>query len=83
MTATDAENDPLTYEWNVVAESTTTGVGGEAEGVPPNLPECTAGQSGAKITVTAPSKPGAYRLFVTVRDGKGGASKDNIPFQVQ
>ena len=29
-----------------------------------------------------PPQPGAYRLFVTVRDGKGGASEDNVPFQV-
>ena len=81
--ATDAENDPLTYEWNVVAESTTTGVGGEAEAAPPSLPECTAGQTGAQATIKAPTKPGAYRLFVTVRDGKGGASKDNVPFLVK
>jgi len=81
--ATDPENDPLTYEWNVVTESTTTGVGGEAEAAPPTLPECTAGQTGAQATIKVPAKPGAYRLFVTVRDGKGGASKDNVPFLVK
>jgi hypothetical protein len=79
----DSENDPLTYEWEVVAESTDKKAGGDAEKAPPAIPECTAGQQGAAITVKAPAKSGAYRLFVTVRDGKGGASKDNLPFFVQ
>ena len=79
----DAENDPLSYEWEVVAESTDKKGGGDAEQAPPTIPECTAGQKGAAIQVKAPAKSGAYRLFVTVRDGKGGASKDNLPFFVQ
>lgn len=83
VTAEDPENDPLTYEWMVVAEQTVHGQGGSFEPTPPNVPECTAGQSGASITVKVPAKPGAYRLFVTVKDGKGGASEDNIPFQVK
>ena len=83
VTAEDPENDPLTYEWTVVAEQTVHGVGGEDEPLTPSLPECTAGQSGPGITVKVPSKPGAYRLFCKVTDGKGGASKDNIPFQVK
>ena len=83
ITAEDSENDPLTYEWLVVAEQTVHGQGGSDEPVPPSFPECTAGQSGASITVKVPTKPGEYRLFVTVKDGKGGASKDNITFQVK
>lgn len=83
VTAEDAEKDPLTYEWMVVEEATVHGQGGSFEPTPPNVPECTAGQAGADITVKVPTKPGAYRLFVTVKDGKGGASKDNIPFQVK
>ena len=83
VTADDPENDTLAYEWMVVQEATVHGQGGSFEPTPSNVPECTAGQAGASITVKVPAKPGAYRLFVTVRDGKGGAAKDNIPFQVK
>ena len=83
VSAVDPEGDPLTYEWAVTAESTDRKVGGDAESAPPSFAECTAGQQGASINVKVPTKPGAYRLFITVRDGKGGASEDNVPFLVQ
>jgi hypothetical protein len=83
ITAEDPENDPLTYEWMVVAEQTVHGQGGSAEPIPPSFPECTTGQNGPQATIKVPTKPGDYRLFVTVKDGKGGASKDNIPFEVK
>lgn len=83
VTAEDPESDPITYQWLVVAQSTVHGQGGSFEPVPPSFPECTAGQTGPQATIHIPTKPGGYRLFVTVRDGKGGASEDNIPFLVQ
>lgn len=83
ITAKDFEGDPLTLEWEVVAESTDTKVGGDTESVPPSLPEAIVSHEGMGVTFRAPQKPGGYRLFVTVRDGKGGASKDNFPFLVK
>ena len=82
VAASDFENDPLQYEWAVFAESKDVKVGGDKESTPPAFPECITGKPGAEATVKAPGKPGAYRLFVTVRDGHGGASRDNIPFLV-
>ncbi len=79
---TDAENDPLTFEWKVVAESTDRQEGGDAEKAPPTVPDCVTDADGPQTKVRAPMRPGAYRLFVTVRDGKGGASEDNVPFLV-
>jgi hypothetical protein len=81
--AKEYQNLPLSYEWSVYAESTVHGEGGEAEPVPPKFPECIVSGTGSEATIKTPSKPGAYRLFVTVRNGKGGASKDNVPFYVQ
>lgn len=83
ITAVDPENDPLAVTWEVVAESTDTKVGGDKESAPPSFPDAIISQQGLGVTFRAPQKPGNYRLFVTVRDGKGGASKDNFPFQVK
>jgi hypothetical protein len=80
--ASDAESDPLTYAWSVVAESTDHREGGDEESVPPSFPECIAANGTNQATIKVPSKPGAYRLFITVLDGKGGASTDNVPFLV-
>ncbi|XHR27263.1 MAG: glycoside hydrolase family 2 TIM barrel-domain containing protein [Chthoniobacteraceae bacterium] len=80
--AEDPEGDPLQYEWAVTEESKDLQVGGDTESEPPSLPECILTSDEGNVNLRIPSKPGAYRLFVTVRDGKGSASKDNIPFQV-
>lgn len=77
------ERNPLKIEWEVRAESTDRKVGGDAEAEPPAFPECIVRQQNTQATIRAPRKPGAYRLFVTVRDGQGGASKDNFPFFVK
>lgn len=41
------------------------------------------GSVGKPFTLALPKEPGAYRLFVYVRDGKGGAATANFPFQVK
>ena len=83
IAATDPEHDPLAVSWEVVAESTDTHVGGDKESVPATFPEAIIAKQDFGVTFRAPQKPGAYRLFVTVRDGKGGASKDNFAFLVK
>jgi len=74
----DRDNDALTYEWTVMAESKDIKHGGDAESVPPSFPEAVEAV-GPECTVTFPP-PGDYRLFLVVRDGQGGASTANIPF---
>lgn len=81
--ATDADNDPLAYEWIVVEESRKTGVGGDYEDTPPARPECLVAQKENQVTLKTPAEAGAYRLFLTVRDGRGAASTANIPFAVR
>ena len=46
------------------------------------VPGSIISQADGKVTIKTPEKPGAYRLFVIVRDGHGGASADNVPFRV-
>lgn len=79
---TDPEGDPLKFEWSVREESTDRKSGGDAESEPPSVPGSIVSPDGPRVTVKTPAKPGSYRLFVIVRDGKGGASADNIPFRV-
>jgi len=80
--ATDPGGHPLQYEWSVTEENKVAGVGGDAEAVPPSHPECLTGQPGATLAFTAPTKPGAYRLFLTVRNDQGCATTANVPFEV-
>jgi hypothetical protein len=81
--AIDPGQAPLQYEWSVIEESTANGVGGDAEAVPASHPECITGTPDKSLSFTTPSKPGAYRLFLTIRNGKGGATTANVPFLVQ
>ncbi len=82
VNAEDPERDALAYTWQVIAESTDRKTGGAAEAAPPIIAGCIISPSGSKVTVRTPDQPGAYRLFVTVRDGQGGACTENVPFYV-
>lgn len=75
----DRDNDKLSYEWTVMAESKDIKHGGDAESVPPTFPDAVSSGDGPECTVAFPPK-GDYRLFLVVRDGKGGASTANLPF---
>lgn len=81
--AIDPGNNPLQYEWSVVDENKTIGVGGEAEPVPVSHPECITGPQDKAISFTTPKEPGAYRLFLVIRNGKNGATTANVPFLVK
>jgi hypothetical protein len=83
VTATDAENDPLTYEWIVQSESTDRRIGGDREAAPAEHPDCLVRSDGPRATVRMPAAPGAYRLFVYVRDNNGGGCSENAAFFVQ
>ncbi len=83
VVASDRKNDNLTFEYEVMAESTDLKVGGDAERKPPSFPEAVREISDGKLEVIMPRKKGAYRLFVTVRDGKDAASRDNYCFLVE
>ena len=80
----DREGDALSYRWDIRAESSDRRVGGDAEAVPPSFPDAIEeGQGSARIEFRTPSQPGAYRVFVTAYDGKGGAAVHNLPFFVE
>lgn len=83
LEATDPEGDDLRWEWIVTAESTDTKVGGDREAEPLSFPDCLVSAAKGEAVIRTPAKPGNYRLFAIVRDGKGGASAENFCFRVE
>ena len=80
--AEDPDQDPLAYSWEVMEESKERKVGGDAESIPSRVPGLIADPRKSEITLKAPEKAGAYRLFAYVYDGNGHAAHANIPFYV-
>ena len=82
VAASDPEGDALTYRWEVMEESTETKIGGDAESKPAHVAGVIDDPARSEISLKAPAKPGAYRLFAYVFDGQGHAAHVNIPFHV-
>ena len=80
--ATDGNHNSLTYKWEVMEECTDLKAGGDIESKPKSLPGLVRTAEDGKIVLKTPSRPGAYRLFAYIFDGKGHAAHVNIPFYV-
>jgi hypothetical protein len=80
--ATDGNHYALTYTWEVMPESTDLKTGGDFEARPRELPELIQSDGHGGITLKAPDKAGAYRLYAYIFDGKGHAAHVNVPFYV-
>ncbi|MEO0471731.1 MAG: glycoside hydrolase family 2 TIM barrel-domain containing protein [Bacteroidota bacterium] len=79
----DRESDSLSFVWHLEPEGNYAGMtGGDKETRPDSIPGMLQHALQAKTTLTVPEKTGAYRLFITVRDGQGGAATANAPFYV-
>jgi hypothetical protein len=83
LVASDPEKDALTASWELQAEGTPRG-GGDAEPDPPKFPDAVLDAEPAGARVKLPAEPGkAYRVFVTVRDGRGGAATANLAIKAK
>ncbi|NUQ71653.1 MAG: hypothetical protein HUU17_12645 [Chthonomonadales bacterium] len=83
LTASDPDGDRLSAEWTLQAEPAATGSGGDAEATPPIFPEAIVRAGVDSAVVRMPAAPRGYRLFVSVRDGKGGGATANLPLLVR
>lgn len=81
-TAIAGEPAPTRWRWELREESRDRKTGGDPEAEPPLVADAIGG-SGARVTVTLPAKPGAYRLFVFGYDGRGAAATANLPLEVR
>jgi Glycosyl hydrolases family 2, TIM barrel domain len=79
---TDPDQDPLTYRYELLPESTDLKSGGDRESRPAavssGIPKSAKGQA----TLLTPGQAGPYRLFVYATDGQGNVATANIPFYV-
>ncbi len=82
VTASDPDEDPLTYNWSVRPEAAEVGHGGDDELEPPLIPDLFLEINHGEATLNAPAESGAYRLFISITDGQGSAAHANIPFLV-
>ena len=81
--AHDRDGDPLHYVWEVVPEGTSFPYGGQGERKPDPVRGLFPPDSERETaTFTAPTQPGAYRLFAYVYDGRGHYATANAPFYV-
>ena len=81
--ADDPDGDPLAYEWRILRESSSKGYAGEGEAKPGVVDNPVSKERGPRVRFAVPQAPGAYRLYLTVRDGKGNAGTANAPFAVR
>jgi hypothetical protein len=72
VTATDPENDPLTYKWELHKE------GGQSKEIAEAIKRTEKGA----VEIEMPKATGVYRLYIYVHDDKGGAATGNIPLTV-
>jgi hypothetical protein len=79
----DADQDSLKFDWQVIAESTDRKQGGDPEKAPPEIPDCVLRGDGPEALIRLPQEPGAYRVFVYIRDGHGGGASANFPFLIE
>ncbi len=81
---TDPENDRLTYRFEILPEPVTLSQGGDREDKSPAIMNAFFNdKANGNITMRAPLKEGAYRVFVYATDGHNNVATANIPFYVE
>lgn len=81
--AASFDGSPLRTEWKVLAEATDLRGGSGIETPPARIAVSVLHADAASVRFLAPQQPGAYRLFITIRDRKGKAATANLPFLVR
>jgi len=80
---TDAENDSLTYEFQLMPESRDKKAGGDFEKTPEPIAFTVVESLNDKLVIKAPLKSGPYRFFIYVRDSNKNVATANFPFYVK
>jgi len=83
LTASDPKGDALKCSWSLVSDSGVIGTNGDKEDIPDTVAGAVVSSSNTGAEVKMPKTPGAYRLFVVVRNAHGGAAVANVPLRVR
>ncbi|MCU0316115.1 MAG: hypothetical protein MUC92_05940 [Fimbriimonadaceae bacterium] len=83
LNVSDPDGDTLTAEWEIQSDDVKLLTAGKDEQVMPRYNQYLRQGDTSGTTLQAPTKPGIYRIFVYIRDGKGSGATANIPFRVQ
>lgn len=81
--AVSFDGAPLQTVWEVHAEAIDLRAGGDHEAAPPRVEVRMLQADAQGVRFVAPTLPGAYRLFITLRDRNGKAATANLPFLVR
>ena len=81
--AVSFDGSPLRTDWKVLVEATDLRLGGDTETAPEEVPVRVVHADASTVRFIAPEQPGAYRLFMTLRDRHGKAATANLPFLVR
>ena len=77
------DGSPLRTEWQLRAEEPDPRLGTSFDVAPPELPLQVLQADAASLRFVGPAQPGAYRLFMTLRDRNGKVATANLPFRVR
>jgi hypothetical protein len=80
--AADPDNDKLKFSWQIIPESSDIRSGGDAEAAPQPIQGLMVRNKGKAAVLRSPEAEGAYRLYLTIRDGNNHYAYGNVPFYV-
>ena len=80
--ASDPDGDVLHWRWLVLPEKPAKDSAGHVA-MPAAVPGTVPADAGEQTTLTAPTVPGAYRVYVWINDGKGHTATANEPLEVR
>ena len=79
----DGDGDKISYNWQVIPESTDKRSGGDKERAPKPIKGVFSKSDLEKNNVSfTVNTPGEYRLFLFAKDGNGNVATGNIPFKI-
>jgi hypothetical protein len=82
LEASDPDGDTLETDWVLMEEAGSMVTGGDFQESPVTIFQAKDSREN-ETRIKAPEKPGVYRVYAYVGDGKDGSAVANVPFRVR